>query len=288
MTNKRAVSFAILAAFLYAFSTPFAKVILRELSPTMVAGLFYLGAGVGMFLVLQLPKQRVTKHLAMTKKQLPAVIGMIILDILAPILLFIGLQTTPPENVSLLNNFEIVATSLIAFFLFKEKIAKPHRMAIVLVFIASVILTFERIEALQFSIGSLYVLLAASCWGLENNLTRQLSIFDPRKVVILKGIFSGLGSLIITLLIQAWVWNAGMIVFSLFVGFIAYGLSIFFYVSAQKEIGAARTSTFYAIAPFIGVILSFLIFREVPYYTFYIALLLMAIGSYFATRQVAT
>ena len=288
MTNKRAVSFAIFAAFLYAFSTPFAKVILREISPTMVAGLFYLGAGVGMFLVLQLPKQRVTKHLAMTKKQLPAVIGMIILDILAPILLFIGLQTTPPENVSLLNNFEIVATSLIAFFLFKEQIAKPHRIAIILVFIASVILTFERIEALQFSIGSLYVLLAATCWGLENNFTRQLSIFDPRKVVILKGIFSGLGSLVITFLIQAWVWNAGMILASLLVGFIAYGLSIFFYVSAQKEIGAARTSTFYAIAPFIGVILSFLIFREVPYYTFYIALLLMAIGSYFATRQAVT
>lgn len=288
MTNKKAVSFAILAAILYAFSTPFAKVILQELSPTMVAGLFYLGAGVGMFLVLQLPKQREKKHVAMTKKQLPAVVGMIILDILAPIFLFVGLQTTPPENVALLNNFEIVATALIAFFLFKEKIAKPHQMAILFVFIASLILTFDRIEAFSFSVGSLYVLLAATCWGLENNLTRQLSIFDPRKVVILKGIFSGLGSLFITILIQAWVWNAWMILISLLVGFVAYGLSIFFYVSAQKEIGAARTSTFYAIAPFVGVVLSFLIFQEMPYYTFYIALVLMAVGSYFATRQVVS
>lgn len=210
---------------------------------------------------------------------------MILLDIIAPIFLMIGLNKSHPENVALLNNFEIVATSLIAYFIFKELIPNRLRFAILLVTIASIILSFEDIAAFKFSIGSLFVLMAATFWGLENNLTRKLSFNDPLMVVVIKGIFSGLGSLLIALFLNEINLNPGFILITLLLGFVAYGLSIFFYVSAQKYLGAAKTSAFYAFAPFVGAFLSLIIFQEIPKINFFIALIIMGFGSYYASTD---
>lgn len=210
---------------------------------------------------------------------------MIVLDILAPIFLMIGLTITTAENVSLLNNFEIVATSLIALLIFKESISKRLWLAIGLITISSIILSFENIKSLSFSFGSIFVLPASISWGLENNCTRMLSVKDPLQVVIIKGFGSGLGSLIISLIIKETSTNVPYIIASLLLGFVAYGLSIYFYVYAQRELGAAKTSAYYAIAPFIGVALSFIIFHQIPTITFIIALLIMIIGTYFASTE---
>lgn len=286
MTFNRYIFFAILAAVLYAISTPVSKILLDSLSPIYIAALLYLGAGIGMFVIGRIRK-RTANHIPMkfTRDELPAVFGMIILDILAPILLMVGLTTSNPENVALLNNFEIVATALFAFFIFKEAIPKRLRVAIVLVTIASIILSVEDAAALKFSIGSIFVILATVSWGLENNFTRKLSFNDPLVVVVIKGIFSGLGSLIIAFFFQATSWNPGLILLTMLLGFVAYGLSIFLYVTAQRELGAAKTSTFYAFAPFVGAFLSLLIFRDVPGLNFFIALIFMAAGSYFASTK---
>jgi drug/metabolite transporter (DMT)-like permease len=216
---------------------------------------------------------------------MPSILGMVILDVLAPILLMIGLKTSLPENVALLNNFEIVATSLFAFFIFKEMIPKRLRLAIVFVTLASLMLSFEDLDAFKFSIGSLFVILASISWGLENNLTRKLSVNDPLMVVVIKGLFSGLGSLLIALFLHEIEFNLLYILLTLLLGFVAYGLSIFFYVTAQRDLGAAKTSAFYAFAPFVGAILSLVLFLELPKYNFYIALVLMAVGSYLAATQ---
>jgi drug/metabolite transporter (DMT)-like permease len=219
------------------------------------------------------------------RSDLPYAIGMIVLDIAAPILLLLGLTTATAENVSLLNNFEIVATALIALLFFGEKISPRLRWAIGLITLASAILSFENIAALDFSLGSLFVLLAAVCWGLENNCTRRLSEKDPLQIVVVKGLCSGAGSLIIGLALGQRAYDALAIFGALLLGFVAYGLSIFVYVYAQRHIGAAKTSAYYAIAPFIASALSLLIFRDMPNITFFIAAVVMAVGSYLAAKE---
>jgi drug/metabolite transporter (DMT)-like permease len=286
MKNKKYIFYAILAAVLYALSTPISKLLLNKLSPTFVAALLYLGAGLGMTVVGYI-RHKTTNftYKKFTHHELPAILGMIALDILAPILLLIGLKNSQPENVALLNNFEIVATSLFAAFLFKEVIKKRLKVAIICVTMASFILSFENIQAFTFSLGSIFVVLAAIAWGLENNLTRRLSFNDPLMVVVIKGIFSGIGSLIISWMIGSLTLNIGYILVTLLLGFVAYGLSIFFYVTAQRELGAAKTSTFYAVAPFVGAFLALIIFTEIPGINFLIALVLMGVGSYFASTE---
>lgn len=282
-TYYLSIVFAILAAAMYAVSSPISKILLNDVSPIVMASLLYLGAGIGMAIVNQFLNRKGTREeLPLTKKELPFVIGMIILDIAAPLLLMTGLMTSDPAVVSLLNNFEIVATSIIAYFIFKELIPKKLRIAIVLITIASIILSANDISTLKFSAGSILVLLATICWGLENNCTRMLSSKDPLQVVIIKGIGSGLGSLLIVFMTKTSFPELKYIIAALILGFFSYGISIFMYVRAQRDLGAARTSAFYAVGPFIGVLLSLIIFREIPGISFFIAMAIMALGAYFA------
>jgi drug/metabolite transporter (DMT)-like permease len=285
--QKTAILLAILAAALYAISTPFSKILLNEIPPTIMAALLYLGAGLGMSIIglFRYKTGNLKKEMRLTKNEMPYIVGMIFLDIAAPIFLMIGLTMTTPSTVSLLNNFEIVATSLIALLIFKEAINKRLWIAIGLITVASIVLSMEDFSSISFSFGSLFVLLAAICWGLENNFTRMLSVKDPLEIVIIKGFGSGLGSLLISFILKETATNVVYIVATLLLGFVAYGLSIYFYVYAQRYLGAARTSAYYAISPFIGVGLSFIMFLEIPTISFIISLLIMIIGTYFASTD---
>jgi len=278
---------AILAAILFAISSPISKILLKEIPPTMMAALLYLGAGIGMSILWLIRRKfgnaEEEKHL--TKEELPYTIGMVLLDIAAPIFLMLGLRMTTAANVSLLNNFEIVATSMIALFIFKEVITKKLWFAIILITLSSMILSIDNISSFSFSYGSIFVLLACVCWGVENNCTRMLSVKDPLEIVIIKGLGSGFGSLLIASLLRESSNHIGFILIALFLGFVSYGLSIFFYVYAQRELGAAKTSAYYAIAPFIGVVFSFILFHQIPTIPFIIALTIMMIGTYYATTD---
>lgn len=282
------IIWAILAAALYAVSSPFSKILLHEVAPTMMAALLYLGAGIGMLLLgilrKKIGKGESEKHLS--QKDLPYTIGMVVLDIAAPILLMLGLTKTTSSNASLLNNFEIAATAIIALIMFKEAISKRLWLAIGLITLSSMILSFEDADSLHFSVGSIFVLLACVCWGFENNCTRMMSESDPLEIVVIKGFGSGFGSLLIALSIGEHIPALDDIPCVLLLGFVAYGLSIFFYVHAQRKLGAAKTSSYYAVAPFIGVALSLLIFRSFPGTSFLIALAVMILGTYFASTDV--
>lgn len=274
-TKKMATFFAILAAALYAINIPVSKLLLRSVQPTMMAAFLYLGAGLGLFLC-KLFRGKSEKEETLTRAELPYTIGMIVLDIIAPLLLMLGLQQTGSANASLLNNFEIVATSMIAFFVFKEKLSRRLGLAIVLVTIASVALSFEGAGSFDFHIGSLLVLGAACCWGLENNCTRMLSSKSSIQITTIKGIFSGLGSLMVALVVGEDFPGFASMALVLMLGFIAYGLSISFYIKAQKELGAAKTSAYYSIAPFLGVLFGMLMLGERPNIQFYVGLAIMA------------
>lgn len=282
INTRKGILFALLAAALYSINSPFSKILLVYIPSTLMAGLLYIGAGVGMIAIAFIRRIRKTtkKETRLTKSELPFTIAMILLDIAAPICLLIGLKSTTAANASLLNNFEIVATAIIALMVFKEKISFRLWIGIVFVTLSCAILSFEDITSLQFSHGSLFILLAGLCWGFENNCTRKISSKDPMQIVLLKGIFSGLGSVIIGLVIGERITVLWSVFAVLNVGLVSYGLSIFFYVYAQRILGAARTSAYYAFAPFIGTLLSLIIFRELPPYTYFIGLALMAIGAW--------
>lgn len=281
-SKNTGIYFAILAAALYALNSPFSKLLLDYMPSTLMAGFLYIGAGVGMgvtALIRKAAKVEIREG-RLTRSDLPYTIAMVALDIAAPILLLLGLSHTTAANASLLNNFEIVATSLIALVIFRERISPRLWSGIIFVTLSCALLSVEDISSLQFSYGSLFIILACLCWGIENNCTRKLSAKDPLEIVVVKGLCSGAGSVIIGLFLGervAYLWSVFAV---LAVGFVAYGLSIFFYVYAQRRLGAARTSAFYAIAPFIGTLLSLIIFREIPPYTYFAALILMIVGAW--------
>ena len=281
-TTASGIMLAVLAAALYALNSPFSKLLLDYMPSTLMAGFLYIGAGLGMGVIALARKvsgkSRIEEKI--TKSDLPYTAAMIALDIAAPIFLLLGLSHTTAANASLLNNFEIVATAVIALMIFKEKISPRLWVGILFVTASCVILSFEDLSSIRFSVGSLFILLACVCWGVENNCTRRLSSKDPLEIVLLKGIFSGIGSVVIGLCLGERITLLWSVFAVLAVGFVAYGLSIFFYVYAQRLLGAARTSAYYAVAPFIGAFLSLMILREAPYYTFFIALGLMAVGAW--------
>jgi drug/metabolite transporter (DMT)-like permease len=285
--EKFAVFQALLAAVLFGISTPLSKLLLSHLSPIMLAALLYLGAGSGMFALRLIIKANrpLSKEAGIARKDLPFTIGMVILDISAPILLLVGLTTTAAANVSLLSNFEIAATALLALWLFKETIGQRLWTAIILITASSILLSLKDLQGLSFSAGSIFVLLACLCWGLENNFTKMLSLKDPMQIVVIKGLGSGAGSLLIALVTKQMTADYSYILFTLILGFFAYGLSIFFYVRAQRDLGAARTSAYYAVAPFIGVGLSFIVAKEPITSNFIIAAILMIFGAYYAARE---
>lgn len=148
-----------------------------------------------------------------------------------------------------------------------------------MVVVASVILSFEGMGAFSFNKGSLFVLGACVCWGFENNCTKMISNKSSEEIVIIKGIFSGLGSLIVALVIGESIPSLIWLLCALVLGFVSYGLSINFYIMAQKDLGAAKTSAFYSIAPFLGVAFSMLLIGERPTWQFYIALFIMIVST---------
>ena len=284
VARRRGIVCALLAAAFYALNAPAAKLLLGRVEPTMLAALLYLGCGAGMAALGAARRNRPQEGL--TRRELPYVVAMVALDVAAPIALMLGLSLSDSASVSLLNNFEIVATSLIALAVFGERVSKRLWMGIGLVTASSAMLSLQCEGGLTLNVGALFVLAACVCWGFENNCTRVLSGKDPLKIVVIKGIFSGLGSLLVALTVGERFPGVKDVLMALLLGFAAYGLSIFFYIHAQRRLGAARTSAYYAVAPFIGVLLSWAIFREPPAAWFLAALAVMAAGIYAVTTDV--
>ncbi len=290
-TNNQnvAILLAVLAAALYAVSTPVSKMMLQVVAPTMMAALLYLGAGmgVGTMMLIRYERKRPSSEERLHRRDIPYAVAMVVLDIAAPILMMYGLKACSAANTSLLNNFEIVATAIIALLFLGEAVSRRLWTAIVFVTAASILLSLNDGsigEALTFSSGSLLVLGATICWGLENNCTRQIANRDPMEIVTIKGFGSGLGALAIAFAAGEHLPNWQNVAIILLLGYVAYGLSIYCYTYAQRTIGAAKTSTYYALAPFIGALLSIILLDEPVTYIFIIASVMMAVGCWIAAK----
>ena len=279
--SAAAVLYALLAAVFYAINTPFSKILLNHVPATFMAAFLYMGAGFGVGIMYLFRFKKENKSERLTKQDLPYTIGMIVLDILAPIFLMIGISIGSASNASLLGNFEIVATTVIALLLFKEAVSGKLWTAIAFITLSSIILSFEGSESFRFSYGSLFVILATSCWGLENNCTRKISDKSTYEIVVLKGVFSGGGSFLIAVITGEQLPAIQYILSAMILGFVAYGLSIFLYIRAQRNLGASKTSAYYAVAPFIGAFLAFVVNGEKLTWVYFAALVFMLIGSAF-------
>ena len=279
--NIVAVLYALLAAVFYAINTPLSKLLLADVPAVFMAGFLYIGAGFGVGIMYLFHVKKEDKTERLTKKDLPYTVGMILLDILAPIFLMIGIGIGSASNASLLGNFEIVATTVIALLIFKEEVSGKLWTAIAFITISSIILSFEGSGSFKFSYGSLFVILATMCWGLENNCTRKISDKSTYEIVVIKGIFSGGGSFLTAIVLGERLPDVKYIIYAMILGFVSYGLSIFLYIRAQRDLGASKTSAYYAVAPFVGAFLAFVVNGEKLTWVFFVALVVMLTGTAF-------
>jgi drug/metabolite transporter (DMT)-like permease len=273
---------AILAAALFGASAPFAKLLLGEISPIPLASFLYLGSGLGLALFRMMQKFIINSSVEaqISKADIPWLMGAIMAGgIAAPITLMMGLKNTPASTASLLLNLEGVATTLLGGLIFREAIGRRVWLGIMLVTLASMVLSFNTGGDWGISWGALGVIGACVLWGIDNNLTRNISAKDPLIIVTVKGLAAGSFSLILALALKEQIPSISIVLKSMVLGLLSYGLSIVFFILAMRGLGAARTSAYFGMAPFVGVVLSFIIFREAPHSLLFLALPFMLTGA---------
>lgn len=257
---------ALLAAGLFGASAPLAKVLLADIHPIPLAGFLYLGAGLGL-LAWKLAQgwggQNRDAEATIRKDDIKWLASAILAGgVAAPIVLLFSLRATPGATASLLLNFEGVATALIAALAFKEAVSRRAWWAMLLITLASILLSAKLGGEFGLSIGALGILAACGLWGLDNNFTFKISAKDPLTIVTIKGLAAGSFSLILARSLGNSFPDPGTALKALLLGSLSYGLSIVLFVHALRGLGAARTSTLYGTAPVAGMLLSFLFLGE--------------------------
>jgi drug/metabolite transporter (DMT)-like permease len=286
--KTKARIYGIIAAALFGASAPFSKLLLDNVTPLQLAGLLYLGSGLSLLLVKlvrsSLKLDRDTAKLE--KADMPWLLGAVVSGgIGAPIALLIGLSMTTASTASILLNFEAVATAVIAGLFFREYIGKKVIIAISILTLASLILTVDFSGSFGISWGALLILLACVLWGIDNNLTRNISSKDPTTIVIVKGISAGLFSILLSIALKNRLPNAVNMLSGLTLGGLCYGISLILFILTLKDIGSSRASALFAAAPFIGAAISFVIFANRPSLNFLISVPLMVFGTFLLFKE---
>ncbi|HXT79119.1 MAG TPA: EamA family transporter [Acetobacteraceae bacterium] len=253
----RGIPAALASAALFGASTPFAKLLLGTVDPWLMAGLLYLGAGLGLAVVhclrgaLRLP----SVEAPLRWRDMPRLAAVILSGgILGPLLMMLGLVRTDAATASLLLNLEGLATMGIAWLVFHENVDRRLLLGAFALLAGAALLSWQGHASFQWS-GAL-IAGACLCWGIDNNLTRGLSSSDPVQLAMLKGLVAGTVNLLLALGHGAALPPAGTAAAAGLIGFLGYGVSLALFVAALRDLGAARTSAYFALAPFIGAILA--------------------------------
>lgn len=276
MTNK-GIGSAVAAAILFGASTPLSKLLLGQISPPMLAGLLYLGSGLGLSVVLLLRRQGPA-----FPPQQRGWLALAILcgGVLGPLLLMLALARVAASSASLMLNFEGVFTAGLAWFAFGENFDRRVALGMTAIVAGGVVLAWPS-GAVELSSGSVWVLAACFCWGLDNNFTQKVSGADSMSVARLKGLAAGITNLGLAAAAGFWQWPRPSVVGgALLVGFLGYGLSLSLFVSSLRMLGTARTGAYFSLAPFVGAALSLWMFHEPLSGRFALAALLMGWGVY--------
>ncbi len=278
---------ALLAALFFGASAPISKLLLGDVPPVLMAAFLYLGSGTGISLIkLYRRLSKNEKEAGIKRPDIGWLAGAIISGgIVAPIILMISLKNTPASTASMLLNFEGAGTTLLALLFFHESISRRALAAIAAITLASIFLSTNFKGGFGLSLGALGILLACVLWGLDNNLTRNISGKDPLTIVAWKGLIAGTFSLILGLVLGQQLPALITILSILLLGFISYGLSTMLFIYSMRGLGAARTSALYGTAPLAGVILSIIIFHDPLTLIFVIAAILMILGAYLLANE---
>ncbi|HEY6515957.1 MAG TPA: EamA family transporter [Steroidobacteraceae bacterium] len=279
VAGSRAVSAALAAALLFGASTPLAKQLLRDTSPMLLAGLLYLGSGIG------LSAGRLLRDRGWRAPGLgPAEWRWLLLAIsfggvLGPLLLMLGLARTPAASASLLLNLEAVLTALLAWVVFRENTDRRVVLGMMLIVAGAAVLTArDGSHALGSPGGALLIALACLCWALDNNLTRKVAAADAAFLAAIKGLAAGGVNTGLALLLHDRLPPLAGIAGAMTVGLLGYGVSLMLFVLALRGLGAARTGAYFSTAPFMGAAIAILVFAERPFPTFWLAAVLMGAG----------
>src|SRR5215469_7125329 len=244
---------ALCAALLFGASTPLAKVLVGEMPPILLAGLLYMGSGIGLW-VARIVRGRAARRARLSPWEWPWLVGAILTGgVLGPILLMYGLTRTSAAGASLLLNLEAVLTALLAWVVFRENADRRVVLGMALIVAGGVALAWPASGAGRTSvIGVLSVAGACACWALDNNLTRRVSASDPLFIAGTKGLVAGITNIALALALGAqWpppAWSAA----AMAVGFVGYGVSLVLFVLALRGLGSARTGAYFSTAPFVG------------------------------------
>lgn len=282
MTHK-GVIYALLAAALFGASTPFAKMLVGQVSPVSLAGILYLGSGLGLAFWYSLRKVSVPKVKAelagLTPKDMPWLCGAVMTGgIAGPVLLMMGLTLTPASSASLLLNMEGVLTAMLAWFVFKENFDRRIFLGMLLIVAAGVLLSWEQMPVLGIPWGAVAIIGACLCWAIDNNLTRKVSASDAVQIASVKGLVAGTVNLLIATAFGLALPESRTLLLAAAVGFCGYGLSLVLFVLALRHLGTARTGAYFSSAPFVGAVMSLLMLGDKPGITFWFAAGLMGAG----------
>lgn len=278
------IPLAIASAALFGASTPFAKLLLGEgTTPWLLAGLLYLGSGLGLGLVYLFRRARelVPSEAPLRTSDIPWLLLIVVSGgVAAPLLLMVGLATTSASSASLLLNLEGLATMAIAWVAFRENVDKRLLLGAAAILAGAIVLSSQA-GSQGFGFGGLAIAAACVAWGIDNNLTRKLSSADPLQISLIKGLAAGSVNLMLALLAGSHLPPLSTIIYAGLIGFFGYGLSLVFFVLGLRLLGTARTGAYFSTAPFVGALLAVMAFGEPLTPRLLIATALMIIGLYF-------
>jgi len=279
----RAIFYALVSAALFGISTPAAKVLLGTIHPAILAGLLYSGAGIGVAVLRRLTPRIVrpanAREAPLQRKDIPWLAAAIAAGgIAGPLLLMFGLTRTDAATASLLLSLEGAATVLLAWFIFCENFDRRVTLGMLCLIAGAIILSWSGAPSLQDILGSLAILFACIAWGLDNNLTRKISLADPLQITELKGLVAGPVNILLGFYVGASIpWSPALLL-AVGIGFIGYGLSLALYVRALRDLGAARASAYFSTAPFLGALVAIVALGEHLTLALFAAGTLMGLG----------
>lgn len=276
------VIYALLAAVLFGASTPLAKLLVGHADPVLLAGLLYLGSGVGLAAWWQLAakfRREASGEAPLRRADLPWLTAAIFFGgVVGPALLMTGLIATPASSASLLLNLEGVLTALLAWFVFKENFDRRIALGMAAITAGGILLSWEGRPEAGVPWGTFAVAGACLAWAIDNNLTRKVSAGDPVQIAAIKGLFAGTVNLVIALARGAEVPSVLTIMACGTVGLVGYGISLTLFVLALRTLGTARTGAYFSVAPFAGAAISLMVLGDGPTVAFFLAAALMGIG----------
>ena len=284
--DRKPLIYAVASAVLFGVSSPIAKLLLGDISPIALAGLMYLGAFLGLFVYTIVTHKKAdtleNKSTRLEKGDLPWLLGATLAGgIIAPISLMMGLDRISGFSASLLLNLEGLCTALIAVIVFKENAGRNLWLALLFMTAAGVLLSWDTSQSKFNLLGPLLIVLATFCWGIDNNLTRQISEKNPVQITMIKGLLAGIVSFSVAVILKYKISYGVNILYALLLGAFSYGISLVLFIKALKGLGASRTGAFFSTGPFVGALVSLIIFRNWTAWIMIPSFLFMAAGIFF-------